>query len=766
MINQGSREETYDVVVVGGGIAGTVAAIAAARLGCIVALVQDRPVLGGNSSNEVRVTISGAESLGNNRNARETGILEELRLEYAQRARTPRFNGEPRPLWDWLLWEWVIREPNITLYLNCRARRAVMWSADRIDAVIASQTTTEQDLTLKARLFIDCSGDGVVAASAGAEFRQGREACDEFGESRARDQADNYVLCPSLLFSAHDVGHPVRFNPPPWARSFPSDDDLPLRPHPTVEAGYWWIEYGGTLDPIRDAERIRDELVAVVLGVWDHLKNHGDHGAENHELDWIGSVLGKRESRRFLGDVILTQSDVEGQRLFPDRVAYGGWALDHLHPPEGIYSAEPPGNLPQRLYLMAEHGRWYPYGTIVKALYKDPPPHWPEIMPPLAGLFSIPFGALYSRNVRNLLFAGRHISATHVAFGSTRVQGTTAVMGQAVGTAAALCLKHNIDDSRTLRRDAIAELQQQLLKDDCYIIGLRSNDRKDALLGTTVRASSVAVLEMTEVESWLPLDVGRGQMVCFSEPRVEAVSLLLKSALQEEQEVRAELVRARRLDDFALDEVVATARATVAPEGSGWVGLDFAVELDPEWPYWVRVAPVDGVSWAYTSCEEIGSQRAEWYELLGRWQPVRGTHAFRIRPTSRPFAPGSVTNGYHRPEVAPNLWISDSSQPLPQWVELELAEPRWIDTIYLTFDTNLSDLVGVGAPAECVRDYRVLVGDGSSYVEVARVEGNYQRRRAHRFNALRASKVKLTVEATHGAREARVYEIRAYQERS
>ena len=250
------EEATYDIVVIGGGLAGTIAAIAAARSGCSVALVQDRPVLGGNSSNEVRVGVTGAEAAGNNRWARETGIIEELRRECAYRHCLPRGNGSPRPAWDWVLWEWVTREPNITLYLNTPAHKAVMVSPGRIAGIVADQITTERTVRLNGTMFIDCSGDGEVAADAGAEFRMGRESRHEFGEFRAPEVPDDLVLCPSLLFSAHDEGKPVKFVRPPWARDFPTDESLePMRDHGNIRAGYFWIEYGGILTRSRTPSR-------------------------------------------------------------------------------------------------------------------------------------------------------------------------------------------------------------------------------------------------------------------------------------------------------------------------------------------------------------------------------------------------------------------------------------------------------------------------------------------------------------------------------
>jgi flavin-dependent dehydrogenase len=322
-MDEGVLEESFDVVVIGGGLAGICAAIAAARHGCAVALVQDRPVLGGNSSSEVRVTVEGASAGGRNPFARETGIIEELLIEDRFRSSLPRpANGEPRPNWDWLLSEWVTREENLALFLNTRAVEAVMdEQTGAIHAIRTYQITTEKEYLLHAPYFVDASGDGVVAFSAGASYRYGRDSKQESNEQLAPMRADKEVLGSTLMFSARDAGHPVKFIPPFWAYDYPTEDSITYREHDRVTAGYWWIEWGGNLNTVADGEQIRDELLRMVYGVWDHIKNHGDHHAENLELDWVGSVVGKRESRRFLGDHILTMDDIDQRPALPDVVA-------------------------------------------------------------------------------------------------------------------------------------------------------------------------------------------------------------------------------------------------------------------------------------------------------------------------------------------------------------------------------------------------------------------------------------------------------------
>lgn len=440
-----------DIVVAGGGAAGLPAALAAARHGARVVLVQDRHVLGGNSSSEVRMHIVGADRHGKVPHARESGIVEELRLEEAV------WNPQRSPhMWDQLLYDRVVSEPNVTLLLNTSLDGVVM-DGRRITAVKASRPSQEERFTIKAQLFLDCTGDGRLGLEAAADFRMGREARSEFDEALAWvDEADSKTLGSSIMFTARKHDRPMPFKAPAWARQIRDCDELPHRPHgaPNLEYGYWWLEWGGQLDTIKDNDVIRHELTRVVLGVWDHIKNSGKHPeSENWALDWVATVPGKRESRRFIGDHLLHQHDLQAGRIFDDEVAYGGWAIDE-HPPEGVDS---PGK-----------------------------PFIPVPVP----LYSIPLRCLYSRNVENLFVAGRNISATHVAFASTRVMATCAVMGQAAGTAAVQCLRQGIAPRQLAQNPAqIATLKQTLLKDDCYLLGTKNEDPLDLARRARITAS-------------------------------------------------------------------------------------------------------------------------------------------------------------------------------------------------------------------------------------------------------------------------------------
>ncbi|MFO7957929.1 MAG: FAD-dependent oxidoreductase [Candidatus Brocadiia bacterium] len=418
---------TADFCVIGGGMAGLCAALAAARCGADTVLVHERPVLGGNASSECRVHVTGAGHAGDRPNARETGILEELQLRNL--AVNPHRNYS---IWDTVLHEATIQQPNLRTVLNCSVHSARM-DGPRIASVTGWQMTSQKQMTVEAQFFADCTGDGITAAIAGAEARRGREARDEFGESLAPEQADDRTMGMSCLFCAVPTDQPQPFTPPDWAYTFESEEDLPHRRPGRLRCGYWWIELGGDGDSIADTEEVRDELLKIVYGIWDHVKNHGDYGADNWRLDWVQFLPAKRESRRLVGDHLLCQGDIESGGRFEDTVAYGGWPMDR-HPPKGFWHTGPPAL----------------FGKV------------PEV-------YGIPLRSLYSANVPNLWMAGRDASCTHIGMSSTRVMGTGSVMGQAVGTAVAYALRRGVSPAECAAGGAIDAIQQKLLSQDCYL---------------------------------------------------------------------------------------------------------------------------------------------------------------------------------------------------------------------------------------------------------------------------------------------------------
>lgn len=410
--------------VVGGGLAGLCAAVAAARHGVRTVLMQERPVLGGNASSEIRMWVCGAQGKDN----RETGLIEELQLSNLY------YNPyKLYPLWDAQMYGMAKAEPNLTLQLNTSCMDAQMDGA-RIVSVTGWQMTTQRFVTVRADYFADCSGDSILAPLTGAEYRVGREAAAEFGEETSAAEADRKTMGMSCLLQGRKLDHPVSFRAPDWATRLTADDLRRRRPN--LEASgenFWYLELGGDRDSIGDTETVRDELVALAYGMWNTIKNSGEFpGAEYWQLDFLGFLPGKRESRRMVGDVLMTQQDVAGGGEFPDTVAYGGWPLDD-HDPRGF---------------------WHLGRACLQVQSKSP--------------YGIPYRCLYSRNIENLLFAGRNISMTHAAMSSSRVMATCAVLGQAVGTAVSVAARHGATP-RGVYESHLEELQQTLLYDDCFL---------------------------------------------------------------------------------------------------------------------------------------------------------------------------------------------------------------------------------------------------------------------------------------------------------
>lgn len=469
------RIHCADVCVVGGGLAGLSAAVSAARHGASVVLMQDRPVLGGNASSEIRMWVRGAHGLEN----RETGIIQELELENIYR--NPSMNYS---IWDSVLYQAVREEKNIVLLLNCSCLGCEM-QEDRIASVTGWQLNSYLYHEVRAKIFLDCSGDSILAPLSGAGFRTGREARREFGEYAAGESADRHTMGSSCLIEARKTDHPCAFTPPDWAYVYPDDESMYLKNHDIAGTGvnFWWIELGGEQDTILDAQEIHEELIRVAFGVWDHIKNRGDHGMGNWELEWIGFLPGKRESRRYEGAYMLNQRDLEEGTRFADAVAFGGWTMDN-HDPKGF--------------------RFMGYSS--RHIQTKAP-------------YQIPFRCLYSRNIANLMFAGRNISASHMALSSTRVMGTCAVIGQAAGTGAALAVRHGCLPA-DVADGYIRELQQALLEDGCFIPGM--NRQSTGRVSARLSAGENAILQ----DGWERPHDGCGHAVAFPEGGELTVDLL------------------------------------------------------------------------------------------------------------------------------------------------------------------------------------------------------------------------------------------------
>jgi len=737
-----------DVTVIGGGLAGVCASIAAARLGQTVALVQNRPVLGGNSSSEVRVWVSSATAHGTQRYARETGIMGELFLE------NEWTNPEGNPyLWDLVMLEAVRREANITLFLNTDVRSLEMDSPERIRSVSGWQMGAELDLTFESPLFLDCTGDGLVGFLAGADHVLGREAKATYGEDWAPDVADDFTLGSTILFYTKDAGRPVPFVAPSFAIDI-SGTSIPEKR--IIRSGdngchYWWIEWGGELDTVHDNERIRDELWGIVYGIWDFIKNSGQFPeSSDMTLEWVGSLPGKRESRRFLGDYVLRQQDILDQREFEDAVAFGGWSID-LHPPQGVFS----------------------YETGSRHLYSD-------------GVYQIPYRCLYSRNVGNLLFAGRNISASHVAFGSTRVMGTCAAMGEAAGTAAALCAARGISP-RALYQDHRRELVQTLLRLDGPVIAQPRDDDRDLARQATIRASSQQPgVTLTDAASVRSLDADLGILVPV-DGALDFAELLLDVAAS--TVLTVEVWDTSKPQNAVPHRHLASTEVALEAGERQWVRAAFGLHGLERCNLFLVIRAAQGVGihlspgplagvlgFQRTSAASSGDpNEGVSDQLLRVWseQPLHRTPpCLRLADAPAVYSPENVVNPWARPYGGPNTWVSAplDADPAP-WIELRWNEPVALREVLLTFDDDVNeDVINLHhhrlpwrVIPELVRDYSLEVCSPEGWQVVEQVRDNRRRRRTHTLGGNEISAIRIVVQATNGAPSARLIQVSAYE---
>jgi len=701
-----------DLVVVGGGLSGTCAAITAARAGIKVLLVQDRPVLGGNASSEVRLWVLGATShMGNNnRWAREGGVIDEILVENLYR--NPEGNGL---IFDTILLEMVVTESNITLLLNT-AVFEVKKTADSISSVKAYCSQNQTHYILQAPLFCDASGDGIMAFQAGAAFRMGAESKEEFGEKFAPTAEYGELLGHSIYFYSKDTGKPVRFIPPSFAlkditqipryRQFNSKDFGPW---------LWWLEYGGRLDTIHDSEKIKWELWKVVYGVWNHIKNSGQFPeAENLTLEWVGHIPGKRESRRFEGDYMLIQQDIIEQRQHFDAVAFGGWSID-LHPADGVFSEKPGCN------------QWHS-----------------------KGVYQIPYRCLYSRNVDNLFLAGRIISSSHVAFGSSRVMATCAHVGQAVGMAAQLCIRHNALPRMLSAPERVGILQQALMTKGHHIPNMALSEGLDMLKSSSIMVSSQLVLdELPPNGPMLPMVHAVAQMLPLRKGEVPSITAWV--AASQDTVLTVQCRTSSKPQNHTPDVVLAEQKISLK-KGTQSIDLNFETEM-PEAAYaFICFLKNEDISLQYSNhrvtglisvfnktnpaVSNYGKQDpkddigVEGFEF---WTPQRRPNglniAMKIQGGIDLFGPENLSNGVQRPTKQPNAWVADLSDTKPS-ISLHWNEKKMIQSIELFFDTDFDhplESVLLTHPETvipfCIRNYKIYDDVG---VLIQEVRDNYQ----------------------------------------
>jgi hypothetical protein len=737
-----------DLVIVGGGVSGVCGAITAAREGLKVILVQDRPILGGNASSEVRLWILGATShMGNNnRWAREGGVIDEILVENTYR------NPEGNPvIFDFILLEKIVEEKNISLYLNTAVYEVLKDKSDEIKAVKGYCSQNQTKYTFEAPLFCDASGDGIIAFLAGASFRMGAESREEFNEKFAPSKAYGELLGHSIYFYSKDSGKPVQYIPPSFAlteiEAIPRYKTFNLQ-----EQGckLWWIEYGGRLDTIKETETIKWELWRIVYGVWDYIKNSGNFPeAANYTLEWVGTIPGKRESRRFCGDYMLVQQDIVEQRQHDDAVSYGGWSID-LHPADGVFSELPGCN------------QWHS-----------------------KGIFSIPYRCMYSKNITNLFLTGRIISASHVAFGSTRVMGTSANNAQAVAVAAAIAIKQQI-----LPREVsghMHELQQCLLKAGQFIPGIKNEDAGDFVKQATVTASSeFSLLSLPESGKLYPLETGIAQLLSASPGKLPSMRFHLDA--REKTSLPVHLAVSSRTGSYTPDLILEEIVLSLEP-GRNCVELDWTTHFSDSQYVFIIFRKNEEVS-AYLSAtrltgllslfqaenkavsntgvqtppEDIGVDAFEFW--TPRRRPAGENMAINFSKPLFTYSASNIKNGYARPYLSANAWAAALTDPSPQLV-IKWNNAVTIQTILLTFDTDMDhpmESVLMQHPENvmpfCIRNYTIYDGAGKL---VKNVKDNHQTRNRIALEQPLVTDT-LVVKCEHAAANipAVIFEIRCY----
>jgi len=740
------------LVIAGGGLSGVCCAITAARSGLKVILVQDRPVLGGNSSSEVRLWVLGATShMGNNnRWAREGGVIDELLVENMYR--NPEGNAL---IFDTILLEKVTEESNIQLLLNTAVFDVEKKDADTISGVTAFCSQNSTLYTIHSNLFCDASGDGIIGFLSGAAFRMGAESKDEFDEKFAPSKSYGELLGHSMYFYTRDTGQPVKFIPPSFALTditkIPRYKSFNSQEH---GCRLWWIEYGGRLDTVHDTEQIKWELWKVIYGVWNYIKNSGGFPeAENLTLEWVGHIPGKRESRRFEGDYMLSQKDIVELHQHPDAVAFGGWSID-LHPADGVFSEKPGCN------------QWHP-----------------------KGIYQIPYRCLYSRNIKNLFIAGRIISASHVAFGSTRVMATSAYVGQAVGMAAVIAASENILPKQIGSAVPVSVLQKRLIRAGQHIPGVILTDENDLVQNATIHASSELRLQaFPEDAGMFQLSFSGAQMIPLNKGKMTELNI---HAYAKEKTILDIELRISSRPDHHTPDVLIEAKRIQLHEGRNCLPIHFANEMTHAAYGFIVFRKNDLVSIPITSKRVTGilsvfNMVNKAVSNFGRQEPTEdiGVDSFEFWiPQRRPrghnfamtfktpvavFSPTNLKNGIARPTNQPNAWVADWSDNTPT-LTINWHDVQTISTIELSFDTDFDhpmESVLMSHPETvmpfCVKNYKIMDEAGKV---LYKKKDNYQTRNTIRLDkAVTTKELKIEFEQSSPDIPVSLFEIRCYAE--
>ena len=717
------KVSNYDVCVIGGGLAGVCAAISAARQGAKTLLLTNRPVLGGNSSSEIRVWTRGATG-GGNLFAEEMGIVGELKMHNLY------INPSGNPiLWDEVLLDAVMKEENITLLLNTHATKVELTNGESIHYIEAIQFNSETHYRIFSKQYIDASGDGSIAYACGLDFMKGKEDRALFNEKFAKEKGDSSTLGSSLLMCTKRTQQPVKFIAPHYAYSLEHIERVIGSGGRVVNekmsgSDYWWVEYGGNKNTILDDQEIMIELRRIIYGIWNYIKNSGKFDADYLTLEWVGTVSGKRESRRFKTEHILTDRDVFEKPIFDDVVFYGGWYLD-FHPAGGFYSKSD-------------------FCTQIPTF-----------------VYPIPLRVLFNQKVNNLFLAGRDIGTTHSAFASTRIMNTCGLSGQASGLAAATCALKGINNNQISSID-VKKIQQLLLKEDMWLLGISNDDPFDLAKKAKIRVSS----SLEHFEAKISKHLQLAKEVCIHIPS----AVLEKSHLVFESSVETVVNVKYHYSDvpskLILNQQIATKEVKLVP-GFNKIGFEvidlydgfytLVLEPNPNVVLFLSDQTMTGVVVNY-----LGSHHMYYPALISEGLTC--------------FSGNQLTNGFNRPYKGLNMWVSgDEVSPS---VTIDFESVQSVREIRLYLNPNLSqDLfsshmehveehhnayIRHSMPSELVKNFQIFAFIDGEYELIREVSENYDRLVKISVKDVYTKQLKIVFLESYGKKNIEIFEIRVY----
>ncbi len=740
---------TSDITVIGGGIAGICAAVSAARNGARVSLVQDRPMLGGNNSSECRVHMSSAASSGNpSFYLRETGIADELKLKIFHY--NPRYESKSDfDLTDMVFLQLVNDEENIKLFLSTAAYD-VETENGLIRSVKAYNSRTEEHYEFESPYYIDASGDGLVSFKAGAQCRQGREAKSEYGESLAPDKADSHTMGSCLMYTVEKGNKPIPFVKPPFAYDFEREGLFEKLNDPSTGRNFplktedvhsvWWMSYGGMGDTIKDEEEIHLELKKLVYGWWDYVKNSGKYkGSENYYISWMAPFPSKRESRRVMGEYVLNQNDIQNHTDFKDQVATAAWPID-VHDVGGIYGHEMTTT-------------WTALDTV----------------------YGLPLRMMYSKNIDNLMLAGRIVSATHIAMGSFRVMQTLGAMGQAIGTAAALCVRKNVMPKQVAHNeDSIKELQKILQHDGQFLVGIKESVGKAEK--AKAYASSFSTPDNSKCEKTVCLDKKYFQVLPLDSDFFESVKIFAENDSAYDSELCYTLYESSLPSAYNPDKELASGKYTVKAKSRGFIKLSLPVsgfknnrvllgfEENDKIKLGISSKRVTGAPALIKTYSEIAHDEIKQFRdcivnSSGGKTMVDYCFTFKeLANSSDVYSPKNVINGYSRPYVGTNIWVTDEKRPS---LFLEFSEPEDIKEVILVHNAQL-ETDHFSEPIECLnKDFDVIfVTDNGE--KTVKIRDNFLGQTVIKENINGVKKIIVNFISNYGKNQTELYAIKVF----